>query len=79
MTIHVHATYRAGLIHPDHPLNLPEGAELKLTVEADSSVERPVPVNSDSQPARILSPTLARPEHFVDFPMEVREITDAGV
>jgi hypothetical protein len=32
MAIHVHATYRAGLIHPDQPLDLPEDSEIDLTV-----------------------------------------------
>jgi len=32
MTIHVHATYRAGVIHPDQPLELPDNTEVDLTV-----------------------------------------------
>jgi predicted DNA-binding antitoxin AbrB/MazE fold protein len=32
MTIHVHATYRAGVIHPDEPLGLPENTEVDVVV-----------------------------------------------
>jgi hypothetical protein len=32
MSIHVHATYRAGVILPDFPLPLPEDAKLDVTV-----------------------------------------------
>jgi predicted DNA-binding antitoxin AbrB/MazE fold protein len=78
MTINVHATYRDGLIHPLHPLNLPEGTELELTVEtAVANVTGTV--DRDSAPARILSPRLVHPEQIADFQMEVREISDAGV
>jgi predicted DNA-binding antitoxin AbrB/MazE fold protein len=78
MTFNVHATYRDGLIHPLHPLNLPEGTELELTVETDIAH---VAGTSDrnSAPARILSPRLVHPEQIADFQMQVREITDAGV
>ena len=77
MTLNVHATYHDGLIHPIHPLNLPEGAELALTIEADVAT-KPV-AEIQSPPARIVSPRLARPEQIADFQMEVREISDAGV
>ena len=77
MTINVHATYRDGLIHPVHPLNLPEGTELELTVEAAAPKNSVAP--GTSTPARIVSPRLAHPEQITDFQMEVREISDAGV
>jgi hypothetical protein len=32
MTIHVHATYRAGAIHPDQPLELPDNTEVQVTI-----------------------------------------------
>jgi hypothetical protein len=32
MSIHVHATYKAGVIYPDRPLNLPENSAIDLTV-----------------------------------------------
>lgn len=32
MTIHTHATYRAGAIHPDQPLGLPENTEVQVTI-----------------------------------------------
>ena len=32
MAIHVHATYKAGLIYPDQPLGLPENSKVDLTV-----------------------------------------------
>lgn len=32
MTIHVHATYRAGAIHPDQPLGLPENTEVHVMI-----------------------------------------------
>jgi predicted DNA-binding antitoxin AbrB/MazE fold protein len=78
MTINVHATYRDGLIHPVHPLNLPEGTELELTVHATISFERP-DIESTSLRARVFSPRLAQPEQIADFQMDVREISDAGV
>ena len=32
MSIHLHAIYKAGVILPDQPLELPEGAALEVTV-----------------------------------------------
>jgi hypothetical protein len=32
MTIQVHATYRAGAIHPDQPLALPDNTEVHVVV-----------------------------------------------
>jgi hypothetical protein len=32
MSIHVHATYKAGLIYPDQPLGLADNTEVDLTV-----------------------------------------------
>jgi hypothetical protein len=32
MTIQVHATYRAGAIHPDEPLGLPDNTEVDVVV-----------------------------------------------
>ena len=32
MSIHVHAIYKAGVIHPDRPLELPENTEVDLMV-----------------------------------------------
>jgi hypothetical protein len=32
MTIHIHATYRDGAIHPDHPLGLPDNTEVNVVV-----------------------------------------------
>jgi hypothetical protein len=43
MTIHTHATYRAGAIHPDQPLGLPENTELYVVV---------VPASGENQAAR---------------------------
>lgn len=48
MTINVHATYLDGVIHPIHPLNLPEGTELALTIEADVAAK---PVASPAREA----------------------------
>jgi hypothetical protein len=79
MTIHLHATYRSGLIHPDQPLNLPDGAELQLTVEPVATGDRSTGTDEAAPPARIYSPRLAHPEQIVDFQMDVREISDAGV
>jgi hypothetical protein len=78
MTINVHATYHDSLIHPARPLNLPEGMELELTIEAAVLLERPA-AETKPRPARIFSPRLAHPEQITDFQMEVREISDAGV
>jgi predicted DNA-binding antitoxin AbrB/MazE fold protein len=78
MTIKVHATYQDGLIRPARPLNLPEGTELELNIEAAVPLERPA-AESGTPPARIVSPRLAHPEQITDFQMEVREISDAGV
>lgn len=77
MTINVHATYHDGLIHPARPLNLPEGTELELTIEAAGQTQSP-PL-AESPPARICSPRLSHPEQITDFQMEFREISDAGV
>jgi predicted DNA-binding antitoxin AbrB/MazE fold protein len=77
MTINVHATYHDGLIHPAHPLNLPEGSELELTIKAATPAERVA--ENELPPARIFSPRLVHPEQIADFQMEVREIPDAGV
>jgi hypothetical protein len=77
MTINVQATYHDGLIHPASPLNLPEGTELKLTIETADPTRPDAATNS--QPARIFSPRLAHPEQITDFQMEIREISDAGV
>jgi predicted DNA-binding antitoxin AbrB/MazE fold protein len=76
MTLIVHATYHDGLIHPASPLNLPEGTELKLTIE---TADRTRPDAATKSPARIFSPRLAHPEQITDFQMEIREISDAGV
>ncbi len=32
MTIQIHATYRAGAIHPDQPLQLPDNTEVDVIV-----------------------------------------------
>jgi hypothetical protein len=40
MTIHTHATYRNGAIHPAQPLGLPENSELLLTI---------VPIDDESR------------------------------
>lgn len=32
MTFHIHATYRAGAIHPDQPLGLPDNTEVHVVV-----------------------------------------------
>lgn len=54
MTIHVHATYRAGLIHPDRPLNLPDNTEVNLTV---------VPITSGTaEPVRPPAPRVSPEE-----------------
>jgi predicted DNA-binding antitoxin AbrB/MazE fold protein len=79
MTIHIHATYRDGLIHPDQPLNLPDGAELRLTVETLAAVDRSAAGEKTDSPIRIYSPRLAHPEQLVDFQMDVQQISDAGV
>jgi hypothetical protein len=78
MTINVHATFHDGLIHPACPLNLPEGTELELTIEAIITPAQTA-AESKSSPARIFSPRLVHPEQITDFQMEVREISDAGV
>jgi predicted DNA-binding antitoxin AbrB/MazE fold protein len=78
MTINIHATYHDGLIHPAHPLNLPEGTELELTIEAEV-LPASTSGETKSRPARIISPRLAHSEQITDFQMEVREIPDASV
>lgn len=50
MSIHIHATYRDGVIHPEHPLGLPNDTPLDVLV---------TPVTKDRQP-----PTLADSEEL---------------
>jgi hypothetical protein len=64
MTIHTHATYRAGAIHPDQPLGLPENTEVHVTVvpivhAGDKSVEQ----KPDIAAIRPKSPKIS-PEDF---------------
>jgi hypothetical protein len=51
MSIHVHATYRDGLIYPDRPLELPENSEVDLTV---------TPLNGRREPLEPRRPTAPR-------------------
>ncbi len=50
MTIQVHATYRAGAIHPDEPLGLPENTEVDVIVvpAATSMPAAPQPEDLDA-------------------------------
>jgi predicted DNA-binding antitoxin AbrB/MazE fold protein len=59
MTIHVNATYRNGVIHPDQPLALPEGAELRVMVVPVV----PGPAQGDTLSIRPESPKIT-PEEF---------------
>jgi hypothetical protein len=34
MSVPIHGKYKAGVIHPDRPLNLPENADVELLVTA---------------------------------------------
>jgi hypothetical protein len=40
MTIQFHATYRAGAIHPDEPLALPENTEVNVVVVPVGDVKK---------------------------------------
>lgn len=33
MTIHINATYQGGVLHPQQPLALPEGINVKVVIE----------------------------------------------
>jgi hypothetical protein len=54
MTIHVHATYRAGLIHPDVPLNLPDNTPVDVTVVANGGGQ--TASSQEGDPPRAVSP-----------------------
>jgi len=56
MMIHVHATYRAGLIHPDQPLNLPDNTPVDVTIVANSRDRSSS--SGDSEPQRPSSPRI---------------------
>lgn len=70
MSIHIDATYRDGVIHPNQPLDLPENTPVSVIVAPREEV---------ASFGRIHSPRLAHPEQADDFVMEVEEATDAGV
>ena len=56
MTIHVHATYRAGLIHPEVPLNLPDNTPVDVTVvPTNGGPTRPI---QEVEPPRATSPRI---------------------
>jgi hypothetical protein len=55
MTINVHATYRAGLIHPDVPLNLPDNTPIELTIVASDAQANPLQA---ADPPRAISPRI---------------------
>ena len=54
--IHVHATYKAGLIHPDQPLNLPDNTPVDVTIVANTR-DRGSSLG-DSEPQRPSSPRI---------------------
>jgi len=64
MTIHVHATYRAGAIHPDQPLGLPENTEMDVVIVpvADTG-KKPADQQPDIAAIRPISPKIT-PEEF---------------
>jgi hypothetical protein len=64
MTIHTHATYRDGAIHPDHPLGLPENTEVNVViVPIESGSVRQSEQQSDISAIRPKSPKIT-PEEF---------------
>jgi hypothetical protein len=40
MTLQFHATYRAGAIHPDQPLGLPDNTQVNVTVVPVSDIDK---------------------------------------
>jgi predicted DNA-binding antitoxin AbrB/MazE fold protein len=74
MIHNVDAIYDRGVLRPIHPLQLPEGAAVRLQVEEVVEAASQSPGT-----ARIPTPRLANPEQVTEFEMEVREISDAGV
>jgi hypothetical protein len=64
MTIHVHATYRAGAIYPDQPLGLPENTEVQVTIiPVANPAGHPTGEEPDIVPFRPKSPKIT-PEEF---------------
>ena len=55
MAIQVNGTYRAGVIHPDQPLGLPDNTEVQVVV-----VPMPNAIPSDSQSIESLRPKSPR-------------------
>jgi hypothetical protein len=56
MTIHVHATYRAGLIHPEVPLNLPDNTPVEVTIVPSNS--HGLTPHPEDEPPRAKSPRI---------------------
>lgn len=66
-------TYQAsvvnGVIHLPAEVHLPDNTKVLVVV----------PQQQQTVLHRIMSPRLANPDDLIDFQMEVRELTDAGV
>lgn len=58
MSIYLHAKYKAGVIHPDQPLALPDDSEIELVVTAVA-----LPANGQSR-ARPAAPKFSAEELF---------------
>jgi predicted DNA-binding antitoxin AbrB/MazE fold protein len=74
MTNDVDAIYDQGVFRPLEPVVLPDGTRVHLRIEEEIHA-----VKSKLPPAQIRTPRLANPKQAVEFVMEVREATDAGV
>lgn len=62
MTIQVHATYRAGAIHPDEPLGLPENTEVNVIVVPVAASTPVTPQPDDLDAIRPKSPKMTSQE-----------------
>jgi hypothetical protein len=60
MTIHAHATYRAGAIHPDQPLGLAENTEVNVVIVPVGATEPTSP--DDIEAVRPKAPRFTREE-----------------
>ena len=67
------ATYEATVVNGQ--IRLPAN----VTLPENSKVLIVVPGNVNSRSARVSSPRLANPAQAIEFEMEVREATDAGL
>jgi hypothetical protein len=79
MDIHLHATYRDGLIYPQRPLDLPQNTELSITVTpvngtdggvtTETRAKRPTPprISADDFQARLERYAVRAPSLPADF------------